>query len=221
MVTAEPKTDGAGPVDVLPSPLDAVADMRATARWTIAAAASVGAFALGGTPLAVLGELRNTGDAVAAAAGIVIVLAGVCWSIWRTSEALTPPITTIEALDTAALRPLRDLIAQSPRSFFGPFGNSADDLRREYQRQADIARRLKKELAAEVSPTRRATWEQALRDTQANVDYCARLQRRLLAFVHTWQVREALRRARRHTMAATMVGAAGVFLLLTATTHAT
>jgi hypothetical protein len=116
--------ESAGPWPGLPSPLDAVDDMRTTAKWIIGAVAAVGAALLGGAPLAAAGRIHGFGHAAEAFCGLAIALAGVGWAIWHTTDALIPPVTTLTALETPQLAELRAQIAAEPSAFFGSFGGS-------------------------------------------------------------------------------------------------
>jgi hypothetical protein len=198
----------------LPSPLDAVADMRATARWTAAAVGAVGATVLAGAPLAALGRIQNTGDVVAVAIGMVVALAGVSWAIWHTAEALTPPLTTQATYDEPGLADLRAVVAHNPAAVFGPFGSSMADLHRQLDLRRKVVSSLEDAVAAD--PTRPAL-VRALADARANLDLAHRTARWVLALMHSWQVRNRMRRARWHVLIGMLVVAAGVTVFLTAT----
>ncbi|GGM27680.1 MULTISPECIES: hypothetical protein [Micromonospora] len=200
-----------------PSPLDAVPDMRATAKWLVAAAAAVGSLLLGVGPLTAVGRVGTAGDALWAFVGLVVALAGVGVGIWFAAEALTPPVTTLATLDTPALAGLRARIGTDPGAFYGPFGDSVTDLRAGVTTHAAAAAQLAILLSQERDPTTRTVLDQALRDAQANERLARQLQRRLLEFVHVWQVRQALRRSRIATLAAMAVVALGAVLFLLAT----
>ncbi|MGW5136773.1 hypothetical protein [Streptomyces sp. NPDC004135] len=200
------------PADSLPSPLEAVTDLRAAARWIIAAAGAVGALLLGGGPLVALGKVDDLTGAILVGVGLVISLAGVGWAIWSTSEVLIPPITTFEDLDAPGLQPLRDLIARSPEDFFGPMSRDLAGLRRHRQ----IAANFHAALGRETDPRRRAALESALARARRNIERAGVYERRLLALIHVWQIRAALRRARVQTMIAAVVVAFGAVVFLTA-----
>jgi hypothetical protein len=224
--------------DRLPSPADAVADMRATARWTIAALAGVAALLLGGAPLTAVGKISHLGDAMLAYVGLVIALGGVGWAIWQTGEALMPRVATLADLDDPELADLRATMAKDPTAFYGPFqecqGDGAqgvgrhgrkdpngatyhDGLRRAAARHGVVAAKLAVKAAAEEDPVRSRLLAQALEDARANAELAERLQRQLVEFVHAWKVRAAVRRARVHTLAAAAVIALGAVLFLSAT----
>ncbi|GAA4498622.1 hypothetical protein GCM10023191_044160 [Actinoallomurus oryzae] len=205
------------PAPRVPGPADAVADMRTTARWTIAAAAGVGALLLGGAPLTAIGKISGAGEAVLAFAGLVVALGGVGWAIWQTGEALMPRIATLDDLDDPALADLRATIARDPSAFYGPFGTSGADLRKAVAFHGTVAANLAVTAAAETDPVRVRLLDQALADARANTEAVRRLQDRLLEFVLAWKVRAAVRRARLHTLAAAAVIALGAVLFLGAT----
>lgn len=203
----------------IPSPLDAVADMRATAKWTVGAFAAVGALVLGGLPLALVSTIKDRGDAATVAVGMIVALFGVCWAIWHTAESLTPPITILVDLHDPQMRSLRQLISRDPAAFFGGFGTDEQHLHDALVWHCAVLDRLVQAVAAEQVSERRLIWERALTVARANVARAQRAQSQLLAFVHTWQVREALRRARRRTFVGAIVCTIGVFVAMSATLH--
>lgn len=201
------------PENPLPSPLEAIPDMRATAKWTAASLGAVGAALIAIVPLSVFEQLDGGGDLILAALGLALGIGGVCWAVWHTAEALTPPVTVIEDLDGEGLAPLRALMARSPESFFGPFGTSIADLQRERRLHEKIAANLTDALAAQHDPAETEALRRASQDAAANIALARTLQQRLLEFAHTWQVRAVLRRARAHTMAGTAAIVLGVVLI--------
>lgn len=213
---------GAAPADPaqgLPSPLDAVDDMRTTAKWTIAAVAAVGAALLGGAPLAAVGKIHGFGSAAEAFGGLALGLIGVGWAIWHTTDALIPPITTLAALATPALAGLRAQIAADPRAFFGPFGDSAADLEAAARRYDTAAAQIAVLLAGEPDPVRQRVLAQGLADAQANAAQASARLRWLVALAHAWRVRDQLRAARLHTFAGAGVAALGAVLFVVATSR--
>ena len=54
------------PGSMVPSPLETVTDLRASAKWILAALAGVGAAMLGGGLLVAIGKIHSFGDPVAA-----------------------------------------------------------------------------------------------------------------------------------------------------------
>lgn len=204
--------------DTIPSPLEAVPDMRAAARWTIGAVAAVGALLVGGGSLTAVGRIDDAGDLVAFASGMLIVIVAVGWAVWQTAEALTPPLTTIETLQDKRMSDLRIQIARSPFTYYGPFGHSWGELSGELRRHLEIAENLRSAHANETDPSRRTQWAAALAAAEANIALAKHLQTRLLSLIHVWRIRSAVRRARLHTLIAMLLATAGAILLLTATT---
>ena len=125
---------GAGPaspdakstVEPLPSPLEAVDDLRSAAKWTIVAASAVGAALISGGPLVAVGQVHGVAHALIAGAGLVLALAGVGLAIWTTSTVLSPRLTTPVTLRSPALAGLRAIIEADPAQFFGPVATSVD-----------------------------------------------------------------------------------------------
>ena len=82
-MTASP----AGPLEAgkafegLPSQLEAVGDLRAAAKWTLAAEGAVGAALISGGPLVAVGQVHGTGHALLAGAGPAVALGGVVLAI--------------------------------------------------------------------------------------------------------------------------------------------
>lgn len=214
MTTTDPDAAGADPVvlDLRAS----IADMRSTARWIIGAAAATGSLLLAGGPLSVVGRLHGVGDSAAAGGGVLLALLGVAWAVHRTSDVLTPRVATFTDLGRPALRGLRELIARSPADFYGPFGADPDTLQRARTLRTAVRARLDAALVHEGDPDRRRTLEHALKVARRNAALAERTQQRLLALIHAWQVREALRRARRDTLLASLLVALGAALFFTA-----
>lgn len=200
----------------LPSPLDAIPDMRSTARWTVAALGAVGTVLLGVVPVSALGKLHGTTDITIAATGLALGIAGVSWAIWHTAEALTPPVTTLFTIESSELAPLRAIVKRWPESFYGPFGSSVTELVRQRRLHDQVAINLAEAAAMEKDADRRRTLERVLADARANADLARSLQRQLLEFAHAWQVRAALRRARLHTVMAVGVILLGTILVMIA-----
>jgi hypothetical protein len=199
------------------SPLDAVPDMRATAKWTVAAFGAVGAALLGAVPPAAFGKLDSVGDVLIAGSGLLLALAGVGWAIWHTADALTPPVTVLSTIDE--LPELRAKILGSPETFFGPFGDSVEELGAQRRLHAGVEANLEAALPGESDPVRRRAIEQALAAARANARQALALQTRLLEFAHAWQVRAALRRAQVQAAVGAGLTVLGVVLLLGAAVH--
>lgn len=209
--------ESAGGPGGLPSPLDAVDDMRGTAKWIIGTAAAVGAVLLGGAPLAAIGKIHGFGSAAEAFAGLVLGLAGVGWAIWHTTDALIPPVTTLATLDTPKLADLRAQITADPGMFFGPFGNSPAQVQATCRRYDAAAAQIAVLLAAEPDPVRQRILAQGQADALANAAQASARLRWLLSLAHAWRVRDQLRRARLHTFAGAAVAALGAILFIVAT----
>jgi hypothetical protein len=62
-------------------------------------------------------------------------------------------------------------------------------------------------------------WQAALADAQANATRARQVQRRLLAFIHAWQVRQALRRAQVQTFVGVAVCILGILVFMSAFVH--
>ncbi|MGW4942367.1 hypothetical protein ACWEOZ_12365 [Actinoplanes sp. NPDC004185] len=188
--------------------------MRATARWTVVAVGAVGATLLAGAPLAALGRVKNVGDAVALGVGLAVAMAGVAWAIWHTSEALTPPITTLATYDDKGLADLRKIVTREPAVLFGPFGRSVADLQDQLTLRWQVVLSLE---AAVARDPRQAVLAAALNDARSNVELGRRTVQHALALMHAWQVRNRLRRARLHTLIGMLIVAVGVAVFLSAT----
>ena len=192
----------------LPSPLDAVDDVRSTAKWTIAAFAAVGSALISGGPLVAIGKVHGTAHIIIAGLGLAAVLAGVCVAIWQTSNVLTPFITTPATV--LRLTDLTTLIDASPEEFFGSAATSVRNLVMHRRAMAQLQRAL----TAETDQAIRQTLAQNLARAQRNVARTDPYVRWLLAFAHVWQVQQALRRARRWTVAGGVLVVAGAVALL-------
>ena len=211
--------DTADPMQGLPSPLDAVDDMRSTAKWTIAAVAAVGAALIGGAPLAAVGKVHGLGSAIEAFGGLALGLAGVGWAIWHTTDALIPPTTTLAALQTPQLADLRAQIAADPGAFFGPFGTSTTQVKAAVQRYDTAAAQIAVMIATETDATRQRVLAQGQADALANAAQASARLRWLLSLMHAYRVRDQLRTARLHTFAGAAVTALGAVLFIASTSH--
>ena len=205
----------------LPSPIEAVADMRTTAKWIIGAAAATGTALLGGAPLAAVGKVHTVGPAALAFGGLVIALIGVGWAIWHTAEALIPPATSLAALEQPHMERLRTQITADPAGFFGPFGNSVAEVEASCRRFDIAAAQLAIMLAAESAPDRQRILAQGMADASANASQARTRLRWLLLLAHAWQVRNLLYRARVHALAGGAAVALGAVLFITATSAST
>ncbi|MFF3329855.1 hypothetical protein ACFYWX_09875 [Streptomyces sp. NPDC002888] len=195
----------------------AVADMRATARWSVATTGAVGGLLLGGFPLTAVGKIHGATDVALAVGGLVVAVAGVAWALWTTGEVLTPRFTTLRSLADPALADLQAEIDAAPETFFGPFGRTAAQLEAACREHTAVAVQLAALLARERDEERRAGLTRGLADARANAANATARRRALLELVHAWQVRRALRRARIHTLLASVAVVAGAVLFLLAT----
>jgi len=213
-VVASGSDEGAaGAFSALPSPLDAVADLRSAARWTIAAAGAVGTALISGGPLVAVGKVHGLGNAVVAGAALVVALAGVGLAIWQTSLVLTPFLTTPATLREPELRGLRKIIDADPADFFGVAASGIDDL---LQHRA-VAVNLSRMIASEQDPGRRGLLEGHMQRVQANIARTDPYVRWLLAMAHVWQMQAALRRARWYTFLGGVIVAVGAVAFFTVT----
>ncbi|MFR0359256.1 hypothetical protein [Streptomyces sediminimaris] len=197
----------------LPSPLEAVSDLRAAARWMLAAFGAVGAALIGGGPLVAVGRVHGVADAAGAGVSLFVALTGVSIAIWHVSRVLEPPITTPATLATPALRGLREMIDDAPADFFGTAATSVDDL---FSHRA-VAVNIHRAVLRERDPARRESWLRHLERARTNAARVAPLERWLLAMAHVYQIQTALRAARRWCLVAVALVAVGTvgFLFVT------
>jgi hypothetical protein len=210
---AQPDASTSGGLGALPSPLDAVDDLRSVARWTIASAGAVGAALISGGPLVAVGKVHGLTNAIIVGVALVVALAGVGLAIWQTSQVLTPFMTTPATLRDPALSGLREIIDAAPENFFGVAASSVDDL----LQHRTVAVRLGRMIAAEKNPDRRAILEGNMQRVQANIARTDPYVRWLLALAHVWQVQAALRRARMFTFLGGVIVAAAAVAFFTVT----
>lgn len=204
-----------------PSPLDAVADMRMTAKWILAAAAAVGAALIGGGPLTAVGKVHGIADAALAYAGLMTGVVGIGWAIWYTADALIPPLTTPLSLDREpALRDLRQRIGRDPEAYYGPFGRTMSELRERQALYRKAVRALSEAMAGESDPARRHVMTVQYQQANEALTAIGRRSHTLLELTHAWQVRAQLRRARVHALGGAAVAALGAVLFLAATSRA-
>jgi hypothetical protein len=196
----------------LPSPLDAVDDLRSAAKWTIAAAAAVGAALISGGPLVAVGQVHGVAHALIAGAGLVLALIGVGLAIWTTSTVLSPRLTTPATLRSPALAGLRAIIEADPAQFFGPVATSVDALLLHRQVTVNLARLL----TVEKEPAKRTIIERQLDRAKGNAERAAPFVRWMLALGHVWQIKQALERSRWFTLAGGLLVIAGSVLFFTA-----
>jgi uncharacterized membrane protein YuzA (DUF378 family) len=214
---ADPGQDGS-PAN-LPSPLQSVDDMRTTAKWTITALGAVGVALLGAAPLTAVGKIHGFGQTAEALAGLIIGLAGIGWAIWHTTDALMPPATTLATISPQGPAGLEAEISDNRAAFFGPYGNSVQDLENACVFWQAAAAQATVMLAAEHDDNRKRRLTQAVSDAQANAAQVGARLRWLLEFAHAWRVREQLRRARLHAFAGSAVTALGAMIFVASTTR--
>jgi hypothetical protein len=209
---------GGGPApgnsfEALPSPLDAVDDLRAAAKWTLAAEGAVGAALISGGPLVAVGQVRGTAHALIAGAGLAVALGGVGLAIWFTSKVLSPRLTTPATLRSPTLAGLRRVIEAEPAQFFGVVATKVDAVLLHQAVAVDLARKV----AAEKDAARRQLIRRQLRRVEANAARAAPYVRWLLALAHVWQIEADLRRSRWFTLAGGLLVVAGAVLFFVAT----
>jgi hypothetical protein len=197
----------------LPSPLEAVDDLRTAAKWTLAAEGAVGAALISGGPLAAVGQVHGTAHAFLAGAGLAVALSGVGLAIWFTSRVLSPRLTTPETLRSPELAKLRLVIEAQPAQFFGVVATKVDALLQHQEVAVDLARKL----VAEKDSARRRLIHRQLRRAEANAARAAPYVRWLLALAHVWQIEADLRRSRWSMLAGGLLVVAGAVLFFIAT----
>ncbi len=216
---------GAGPAapgatsaaESLPSPLDAVDDLRAAAKWTLAAAGAVGAALISGGPLVAVGQVHGLWHALLAGLGLVLALAGVGIAIWSASKVLAPRLTTRQTVMSPGLASLRQDIEAEPVQFFGLAATSAAGLFKRQDDHREIAVDLARQAAAEKDPQRRAVLEGQLRRVEENAARTGAYVRRLLALAHVWRIQADLEWSRRCTLGGGLLVIAGAVLFFAAT----
>jgi hypothetical protein len=210
-----PPTGGPGAGNAfegLPSPLDAVDDLRAAAKWTLAAEGAVGAALISGGPLVAVGQVHGTAHALLAGVGLAVGLGGVGLAIWFTSKVLSPRLTTPQTLRSPALDGLKQVIEAEPAQFFGVVATRVDALLLHQEVAVDLARKT----AAETDPARRQVIKRQLHRAEANATRAAPYVRWLLALAHVWQIEADLRRSRWFTLAGGLLVVAGAVLFFAA-----
>jgi hypothetical protein len=213
-MTSPPGNSGAGQAfEGLPSPLEAVDDLRGAAKWTLAAEGAVGAALISGGPLVAVGQVHGPAHALLAGAGLVVALGGVGLAIWFTSKVLSPRLTTPQTLRSPAVAGLRRVIEAEPAQFFGVVATKVDALLLHQEVAADLARKV----VAEKDPARRQVIKRQLRRTEVNAARAGPYVRWLLALAHVWQIEADLRRSRWFTLAGGVLVVAGAVLFFIAT----
>jgi hypothetical protein len=213
--TAAPEAKSA--VELLPSPLDAIDDLRTAAKWTLAAAGAVGAALISGGPLVAVGQIHGLWHALLAGLGLVFALAGVGIAIWSTSKVLAPRLTTRKTVMSPGLASLRKDIEAEPEQFFGLAATSVTGIFKRQDDQREIVADLARQAAAEKDPQRRVVLESQLRRVEENAARAAAYVRRLLALAHVWQIQADLHRSRICTLGGGLLVIVGAVLFFIAT----
>jgi hypothetical protein len=208
---------GRNPSDSVSTPLDAVNDMRTTAKWILAVSGAVGAALISGGSLVAVGRIHGVLNSFLAFLGLVIALGGVALAIWHATQVLMPRLTTSRTLrESPALADLREQIAREPAEFFGLAAASLDGL---FARQNSLRRNavsLARQVAAAKDPARRAVIQAKLRQVEVNGERLGRYVRWILALGHAWQVKAALERSRRMTLLGGLAVIVGAVLFFSA-----
>jgi hypothetical protein len=210
-----PAGGGRGTVNAfegLPSPLEAVDDLRAAAKWTLAAEGAVGAALISGGPLVAVGQVHGVARALVAGAGLAVALGGVGLAIWFTSKVLSPRLTTPATLRSPALAGLRRVLEADPAQFFGVVATKVDALLLHQEVAVDLARKA----GAEKDTARRQVIKRQLRRAEANAARAAPYVRWLLSLAHVWQIEADLRRSRWAALAGGLLVVAGAVLFFIA-----
>ena len=224
---------GTGTGDALPSPLTAVDDMRATAKWTLAVIGAVGAVLISGGPLVAVGQVQGVTEYVLAGVSLACALVGVWTAIWFTSRVLMPRLTTPAVFTeqktsfftrkkSLKLAALTGLIDKNPAYFFGELATSVADLLARRAKTLDGIQKVAEVIAAANpgtagDPVIRVQLEAVLARLQsdlARIDACFRS---LLPLAHAWLVEADLRRSRLWTLGGGLLVVAGAALFFSVT----
>lgn len=228
---AKPQADAFG---ALPSPLVAVDDMRATAKWTLAVVGAVGATLISGGPLVAVGNVHGAVHAVVAGIGLLIALCGIGIAIWYTTDVLMPRLVTPATLladqpekprvlaiaarlgirERHPLDDLRAQISQSPEQVFGVLARDIPGLLRYRVLEVNVGRML---AAEKHDAGRRAVLERQLLRTSRNASRAEPYVGWLLLAAHAELVKAALRRSRLATMAGGVLVIIGAVLFFSVT----
>jgi hypothetical protein len=201
----------------LAAPLDAVDDLRSTAKWTLGTVGAVGAVLIGGGPLVAVGHVHGTSHALLAGAGLALAVIGIGLAIWTTSQVLAPRLTTPATLRSRALKGLCRQLDAEPEQFFGVAATSVRGLLMHQAVAADLAR----ELAVATDAGQRARIEANLNRARQNAERAAPYVRQLLSLGHAWAVKAALDRSRWCTFGGGLLVVAGAVLFFIATGNGT
>jgi hypothetical protein len=236
--------DGKSVPDALPSPLDSVSDMRAAAKWMLAAAGAVGAALISGGPLVAVGQVHGVVHAVLAGLGLAIAIGGVGTAIWFTSKVLVPRLMTPAVLKEAGrpesapsrgsvlrvrlpailqptgqreLATLKELIDAEPAEFFGIAAASVDGLFARQEGLRQNAASLARQAPREKDPQRRAMYQEQLRRVEENGERVGRYVRYLLALGLAWQIKADLELSRKWTLVGSALVIVGAVLFFSVT----
>jgi hypothetical protein len=195
--------------------------MRTTAKWIVAATAGAGAVLLGGAPLVAAGKVHGAGHAAQAFVGLALALLGVGWVIWRISDALIPPTTSLRMLEAGAdvsrlRRKVRDQMREESEALFGSFGGSLESLRRRNRAFRVAAANLAVKRAGEQDVEKQLRLDHDISVATARAESARQRLQYVLELAHAWTVREQLRRARLHAFAGAAAAAAGAVLFIAA-----
>jgi hypothetical protein len=220
---ADPATGEAGSAeapgipDALPSPIDSIDDMRAAAKWTLAAAGVVAAALIGGSSLVAVGQVHSTRQALVTGVGLAVALAGIGLAIWSTSKVLAPRLTTPATFRLPELAGLRERIEAEPAEFLGVAATTVDGLFELQGRYRQIAASLAVQAAAAKVPERRAQLEAQLSRVERDAERVGRYVRWLLALGHAWQVKTDLEKSRQWLLVSGVLVVAGAVMFFGAT----
>lgn len=196
----------------LPSPLDAVDDLRTTAKWTLAAAGAIGAVLISGGPLVAIGQVHGRDHALLAGLGLLCALIGVAIAIWSTGRVLAPRLTTAEMLTTSRkLATLRNRLYLDEDQIKAILARPAQ----ERARAASLARQA----SAPKNRQNRPTVEYHLRRVNENAARAEANADRLLALAHVWDIQADLRVSRWCTLTGGLLVVAGAVLFFLATSN--
>jgi len=199
--------------DSLPSPLDAIDDLRVAAKWTAAAAGAVGAVLVSGGPLVAVGKIHGGAQALLAGVGMVASLVGVGMAIWSASKVLAPRLTTPATLRSKRLRGLREKLEAEPEQFFGVTAKTVGGLLLYQAVAIDLARKL----AVEKDAAKRLKLESHLRRARQNAARAEPYVHWLLELGHVWDIQLDLRRSRWFTLGGAVLVVTGAVLFFLAT----
>jgi hypothetical protein len=179
-----------------PSPLEAVDDLRSTAKWTLAAAGAVGAALISGGPLIAIGQVHGVRHAVIAGLGLLVALCGVTLAIWCTSKVLSPRLTTPADVRRPELASLRAKVNGSAPFLFGVVAKNVEELLAPQERAVKLAWQLE----AEEDPAALRAGKDLLEQLQKDAARADPYVRWLVALAHVWQMETDLERSRKATL---------------------